>query len=327
MVKFIIRRVLFVIPIMLGVTLIIFCLRAITPGDPIDQLLPAATSTEEQRDALREELGIDKPLAIQFLNYVKGVFTGDFGKSYQTRQNISRDLFARLPVSLMISCGSVVLGLLIGIPLGVVSAQKQYTWVDSVILFLSTLANSTPGFVLALAMITLFSVNLGWLPAVGITDPLGYIMPVVTIAIASLSQYARITRSSMLEVIRQDYIRTARAKGQKESVITLRHSLRNALIPVAAAAGSQLNIQLGGSFIVETVFGVPGIGKFIADSIAVRDFPVIQGGVVMLAFVFTIMNLLVDLSFIVINPRLKTAIISGDSKKRQKKAKTAALEA
>ena len=326
MVLFIIRRVLFVIPIMLGVTLIIFALRVITPGDPLDQIMPSATTTEEQRDAMRAQLGLDQPIPIQFVRYVKGVFTGDFGKSYQTRQPITDTLLVRLPVSLLISCGSVILGLLIGIPLGVISSNRQYSWVDSVVLFFSTIANATPGFVLALTMIAVFSVKLGWLPAVGITNPLGYIMPMVTIAVSTSSQYTRITRSSMLEVIRQDYIRTARAKGQAKITITMRHSLRNALIPVAAAAGSQLNIQLGGAFIIETVFGVPGIGKYIADSIAVRDFPVIQGGVILLAFVLTIMNLIIDLSFIVINPRLKTSVISGRTRMRKTLLKTAAID-
>jgi len=311
---------------MLGVTLIIFALRVITPGDPLDQIMPSATTTEEQRDAMRAQLGLDQPIPIQFIRYVKGVFTGDFGKSYQTRQPITDTLLVRLPVSLLISCGSVILGLLIGIPLGVISSNRQYSWVDSVVLFFSTIANATPGFVLALTMIAVFSVKLGWLPAVGITNPLGYIMPMVTIAVSTSSQYTRITRSSMLEVIRQDYIRTARAKGQAKITITMRHSLRNALIPVAAAAGSQLNIQLGGAFIIETVFGVPGIGKYIADSIAVRDFPVIQGGVILLAFVLTIMNLIIDLSFIVINPRLKTSVISGRTRMRKTLLKTAAID-
>ena len=318
MVRFIIRRILSVIPVMFGVIVIVFVLRTVTPGDPVDQIAPTNSFTEEQREEVREELGLNKPMPVQFLNYVVGVVTGDLGESYITREPVLESMLRRLPVSLTICLGAVAIGLVIGVPLGVISAIKQYTWVDSSLLFLSILAASTPGFVLGLCLITVFAVNLHWLPAVGIASPLGYIMPMFTIAVVTLSQFTRIIRSSMLEVIRQDYIYTARAKGQTERVITTRHALRNALIPVAAAAGNQINIQLGGGFIVEAVFGIPGIGKFMADSIAVRDFPVIQGGVIVLAFMFTIINLLIDLCFVAIDPRLKTSIFDGPRKKRWK---------
>lgn len=321
MLKFIIKRILLLIPIMIGVITVIFILRALTPGDPIDHLAPSHSATEEQREAIRAELGLDKPLIVQYFSYLKGVFTGDFGISYQTKQPITQELMARLPTSLIICFGSVVLGLLLGVPLGVISAVKQYSWTDSVILFLSILTASTPGFVLALGFIAAFAVALHWLPAVGVATPLGYIMPVATIMLASLAQYTRITRSSMLEIIRQDYINTARAKGQTEGTITVKHALRNALIPVVQAAGNQLGIQLGGAFIVEAVFGVPGIGKYIADSITVRDFPVIQGGVIVLALVCTIFNLLVDVVFVIVDPRLKTSILGTSIKIKKKRAK------
>lgn len=303
---------------MLGVVIIVFALRVVTPGDPVDQIAPTNSFTEEQREEVREELGLNKPMPQQFLNYVVGVFTGDLGDSYITREPVLDSMLQRLPVSLTICLGAVFIGLIIGVPLGVVSAIKQYTWIDSLLLFLSILAASTPGFVLGLCLITVFAVNLHWLPAVGIASPLGYIMPMVTISVVTLSQFTRIIRSSMLEVIRQDYIYTARAKGQSELRITIGHALRNALIPVAAAAGNQINIQLGGGFIVEAVFGVPGIGKFMADSIAVRDFPVIQGGVIVLAFMFTIINLIIDLCFVAIDPRLKTSIMEGNRRQRRK---------
>lgn len=320
MLKFIVRRVLLLIPIMIGVITLIFLLRALTPGDPLDHIAPPSSATEEQREAIRADLGLDKPLIIQYFNYIKGVFTGDFGISYQTKQPIVNELMARLPTSLIICFGSVILGVLLGVPLGVVSAVKQYTWKDSVILFFSILTASTPGFVMGLGFIFIFAVSLHWLPAAGVASPLGYIMPIATIMLTSLAQYTRITRSSMLEVIRQDYIYTARAKGQKESVITVKHGLRNALIPVVQAAGNQLGAQLGGAFIIEAVFGVPGLGKYIADSITVRDFPVIQGGVILLALTCTVFNLLVDVAFVVVDPRLKTSVIGASKKKRRKKA-------
>jgi peptide/nickel transport system permease protein len=298
------------IPIMLGVSIIIFILKTVTPGDPVDGLLPE-TATEEQRQEKRIELGLDKPVLVQFLNYVTGVARGDLGVSYRTKRPITEELLQRLPTSLKICFGAVFIGLLLGVPLGIVSALKHYSWLDSVVLVFSMIAASTPGFCLALVLIVIFAVNLDWLPAVGIMSPLGYILPMTTIGISSLSQYTRITRSSMLEVIRQDYIRTARAKGQTETAITFGHALRNAFIPVAAAIGNQVGHQLGGALIVETVFGVPGVGKYIADAISSRNYPAVQGGVLMLAALFTIVNLLVDVSFVLINPRLRTSMLQG----------------
>ena len=308
MTKFVLRRVLLMIPILLGVTLLIFILRAVTPGDPVDSLL-SQNATPEQRAELREELGLNDPLVIQFFRYVKDVFTGDLGLSYSTRQPVLGEILGRFPYTLIICFGAVTIGLLLGLPLGVFSALKQYTWVDSTILVLSMLFAACPGFVLALVLITIFSVNLGWLPAVGLASNLGYILPMVTIGVSSLSRYTRITRSSFLEVIRQDYIRTARAKGQTEGKIIIRHAFRNAFIPVASSIGIQIGHQLGGALIVETVFGIPGIGKYIGDAITARNFPSVQGGVLFLAFVFTLINLLVDLSFVWINPRLKSSFV------------------
>lgn len=306
--KFILRRVLMIIPIMLGVILIIFILRAVTPGDPVDQLL-SQNATEEQREAKREELGLNDPLIVQFFTYVKNVVTGDFGESYKTHQPVLGEILERFPYTVIICFGAVAIGLILGIPLGILSALKQYTWMDSVILILSMIFAACPGFVLALLLITVFSVNLGWLPAVGLPTALGYILPMATIGLGSLSRYTRITRSSFLEVIRQDYIRTARAKGQSENKIITKHALRNAFIPIASSVGVQLGHQLGGALIVETVFGIPGIGKYIGDAIVARNFPCIQGGVLFLALVFTIINLLVDISFVLINPRLKDSVI------------------
>jgi peptide/nickel transport system permease protein len=205
----------------------------------------------------------------------------------------------------------VAIGVILGVPLGIFSALRQYSWLDSVILVLSMIFAACPGFVLALLLISEFSVKLGWFPAVGLPNALGYVLPMVTIALGSLSRYTRITRSSFLEVIRQDYIRTARAKGQNERNIIWKHAFRNAAIPIASSIGVQIGNQLGGALIVETVFGIPGVGKYIGDAITSRNFPAIQGGVLFLAFVFTVVNLLVDISFIYINPRLKSGILSG----------------
>lgn len=309
MVRYIIKRVLWLIPIMLGVLVIVFALRAITPGSPVDQLL-GDTATEEQRQALEKELGLNKSLPEQFIIYVNGVLHGDLGTSYLSKAPVLDEILGRVPTTVIICFGAVFIGLILGVPLGVLSAQKQYTWTDSFILVMSMVLRSIPGFCLGLCMIWIFAVKLHWFPAVGITDPRGYIMPMIAIGLGSMANYTRITRTSMLEVIRQDYVRTARAKGQREGKIVWSHELRNASIPIAASVGTQLGWQLGGALIIESVFGVPGIGKYIGDAVTARNFPAIQGGVIFLAFVFCIVNLLVDLSFTVINPRLKTTIIN-----------------
>lgn len=307
--RFLIKRILMLIPIMLGVMIIIFGIRAITPGDPLDSLL-SETATQEQRAQLASQLNLDKSLPVQFVYYVKGVVTGDFGTSYTTHQPVLTEILSRFPTSIKVCFGAVFIGLLLGVPLGIISALKQYSWLDSAVLVLSMIAHATPGFCLAFLLISLFSIQLKWLPAVGLNSWKGYVLPMATIGLASLSNYTRITRSSMLEVIRQDYIRTARAKGQDEFHITLSHALRNAAVPIVASVGQQIGTQLGGALIVETVFGLPGLGKYIGDAVALRNWPALQGGVLFLALVFTLVNLATDIAFTLVNPRLKSSIMN-----------------
>lgn len=320
---FLLKRVLMLIPIMLGVTLIIFCIRAVTPGNPVDSLL-SENATDEQRQELTHELGLDKSLPEQFIIYVKNVCTGDLGTSYTTHRPVMEELLERFPTSLKVCFGAVLIGLILGVPLGILSALRQYSWVDSFVLVFSMLAHAIPGFCLAFLLITVFSLKLQWLPSVGMTSVLSYVLPMMTIGLNSMANYTRITRSSMLEVIRQDYIRTARAKGQSEGNIVWSHAFRNAAIPVVANIGNQIGRQLGGALIVENVFGMPGIGKYIGDAIAMRNFPAVQGGVLFLALVITLINLLTDLAFTYINPRLKSSIMQGKAKKSSKKAAAAA---
>ncbi len=317
MIRFLFKRILMLVPVMLGVIVIIFAIRAITPGDPLDSLL-SDSATEEQRAELAAELKLDKSLPVQFLYYVKGVVTGDFGTSYTTHQPVLKEILSRFPTSLKVCFGAVLIGLVLGVPLGIISALKQYSWLDSIILVLSMIAHATPGFCLAFVLITVFSLKLRWLPAVGLTSWKSYILPMATIGLASLANYTRITRSSMLEVIRQDYIRTARAKGQTESKITWSHALRNAAVPIVASVGQQFGNQLGGALIVETVFGLPGIGKYIGDAVSLRNWPALQGGVLFLALVLSLINLATDVAFTLVNPRLKSSIMSTKKTKFEK---------
>ena len=216
--------------------------------------------------------------------------------------------------------GAVVIGAVLGVLLGVISALKKYTWVDSLVLVVSMFFQSVPEFVVALVLIMIFAVNLHLLPATGITSAKGFILPMLCIGLSSVASYTRITRSSMLEVLGEDYIRTARAKGQTENNITYHHALRNAMIPVAQSIGTSLGNSIGGGMVIETVFGVPGVGKYIVDSITQRNYPSVLGGALIIAIVLTLINLIVDISFVLIDPRLKTTIIASGAKKPKAKA-------
>ena len=229
-----------------------------------------------------------------------------------------RELAPRLVTSMIVTLGAVAIGAVLGIILGIISAIKKYTWADSLVLIISMFFQSVPEFVVALVLILIFSVQLHLLPATGVEVASGYILPMLCIGLSSVASYTRITRSCMLEVLGEDYIRTARAKGQTEPNIIKRHALRNVMIPVAQSIGSNLGVAIGGGMVIETVFSIPGVGKYIVDAITQRNYPSVLGGVLILALILTLINLLVDISFILIDPRLKTTIISGGAKKAKK---------
>ncbi len=319
MLKYIVKRILYLIPILLGVSAIIFALKTITPGDPARQILGNEAS-EEQVQAKREELGLNDPVVVQYLRYIGGIVTGgDFGDSYRTGEPVLSEIVPRLWTSAKITFGAVIIGAAVGVLLGIISALKKYTWADSLVLVISMFFQSVPEFVVALVLIMIFAVNLHLLPATGLESWQGYIMPMLCIGLSSVAGYTRITRSSMLEVLGEDYIRTAKAKGQSESNITVHHALRNAMIPVAQSVGTNLGNAIGGGMVLETVFGVPGVGKYIVDSITQRNYPSVLGGALIIAMVLTVINLIVDVSFVLIDPRLKTTIISGGAKRAPKK--------
>ena len=305
MYKYVIKRLLMMIPILLGVTFIIFILTYVAPGDPAVLVLGEAAPLEAL-EALREEMGLNDPLLVRYFNYVLDVLQGDLGTSFATRRGVADEVFARFPTTLMLAFYGTILSVIIGIPLGILSATKQYSIFDNAATSIGLLGVSIPNFWLGLMLIILFSVNLGWLPPSGLAEPASWIMPIIMLGTGSAALVMRITRSSMLEVIRQDYIRTARAKGQRESVIIWKHALKNAMLPVVTAVGLDFGMLLGGAILTETIFALPGLGRFMVDSIRTRDLPVIQGGVLILAFVFSFVNLLVDILYAFIDPRIKS---------------------
>jgi len=293
------------IPVVIMVAVLIFTIMYFTPGDPAIIILGPNASLE-QLAAKRVELGIDQPYLVQLLNYLKNVFIRfDFGNSFINGRSVSAQIMERFPRTFMIATFSVLLSVAAGVPLGIIAAVNQYSWKDNASMFAALIAASMPGFWIAQMMSLLFALKLGWLPATGIDSWKCYILPVVANAIGGVAQMARQTRSSMLEVIREDYITTARSKGQVEHKVVYHHALRNALIPIVTCAGGAFGFQLGGALVVETVFSIPGLGKYMMDAISMRDYPAIRGTVIFLAIAFSVVMLAVDILYAFIDPRIK----------------------
>ncbi len=305
MLRYTLQRILMLVPVIIGVTLIIFTLLYITPGDPARMAL-GEDAPEEAVEQFRKNQGLDDPFLIQFSRYVyKGFLYGDFGRSYVTGTPVTEELMQRFPVTLRLAFYAVLLGIVVGIPFGIICAIRQYSIFDSITMLLALIGVAMPSFWLGVLLILLFSVHLGWLPPSGFSTFNEMVMPVFTLSGGSLAIITRMTRSSMLEVIRADFIRTARAKGQSEFKVIFRHALPNALIPVVTVIGMQFGALLGGSILTESVFSIPGVGRLMVDSIRMRDFPIVQGGVLYIAIVYCFINLLVDLVYAWIDPRIK----------------------
>ncbi|MCL2234885.1 MAG: ABC transporter permease [Defluviitaleaceae bacterium] len=303
--KFILKRFLMLIPVLLGLVFILFTILHFAPGDPA-MVIGGEAATEERLQEIREEFGLLDPFIVQFGNYMWGIIRLDFGVSWITNNSVGEEIFARFPNTIQLAAMGVTLGLLLGIPLGILSATKQYSALDTGATVFGLLGVSIPNFWLGLMMIMFFSVTLGWLPPTGFGEPIQWIMPTVAIGTGSMAIIMRMTRSSMLECIRQDYIRTARAKGQKERIVIFRHALKNALIPVTTVAGLNFGFLLGGAVLTETIFAIPGIGSLAVSAIQARDRPVILGGVLLFAVTFSVVNLLVDILYAFIDPRIRS---------------------
>lgn len=302
--KFILRRLVMMAPVLLGVMFIIFTLMYVTPGDPASLLL-GEQAPPEAVAALRAEMGLDDPFLVQFINYVKKAARLDLGISISTKRPVFDELAARFPNTIKLAALSIVLAVFTGIPLGILCATKHNTNFDSITSILGLIALSIPNFWLGLMLILFFAVNLGWLPVSGFGTPLHWIMPTLTIGLSYAGAFMRFSRSSMLEVIRQDYIRTARAKGQKESTVIIRHALKNALIPVITVVGLYFGYLLGGAILTETVFAIPGVGNYMVQSIRSRDFNIVQGGVLMIAIGVSFVSLFVDILYGFADPRIR----------------------
>ena len=318
MIRYIIKRILLMIPVIWGVVTLIFLINTFAPGDPATQIL-GTSATEEQKAVLREDLGLNDPTIVQYFTYLKNlVVHGDMGISYSSKQSVSGEIASKFPTTLKLAGFCTIWSILVGVPMGIASAVKRYTWVDNLAMTFALVAVSIPTFWLGIMMIIIFSVKLHWLPSFGVDNPLGWILPTVALSVMSIAQIARTTRSSMLEYLNSDFVRTARAKGQKESVVIFRHMFKNALIPIITVAGGTFGALLGGAVMMEQVFAIPGLGKYMVDAIKANNYPAVRGGVLYLAVVQSIVNLLIDLIYAFIDPRIKASFKSRGIKRTRR---------
>jgi peptide/nickel transport system permease protein len=317
MAKYIAKRLLMLIPVLLGISLVVLILIDVTPGDPARMML-GAQATQEQVDALREELGLNDPLPVRYGRFLWDVAHGDFGKSLMTKRAVATEMMERLPYTLTLVVFGIVLSIVIGIPIGVFAATRHHTWKDNAAIFLALIAVSMPSFWFALLIIRLFSVQLGWLPARGVDTWMGWILPSVAMALGLTAIIARQMRSDLLEVLRQDYITTARSKGLAERKVVYRHALKNAMIPVIMVIGGIFGVSLGGSLITEVIYSIPGLGQYIMTGLSNRDYPVIQSGILIISAMFALIILLVDVVFALVDPRIRSQY-AGKSKRKEGK--------
>jgi peptide/nickel transport system permease protein len=303
-IRYVITKLLLTIPLLLGVTFLLFVIGQLTPGDPVLIML-GERAPEEEVVRLRDSLGLDKPWFIQYLQFVGNALQGDLGISYRSKLPVIGEVLSRLPATAQLAGCALLFSVVLGLTMGVVSAVKRNSWIDRLAMLFATVGSSVPVFWSGLILIVLFAVNLGWLPASGRGTPQHLIMPSIALGAGAAALIARITRSSMLESLNQDYVRTARAKGLAENVVIIRHALRNALIPVVTVVGLQTGALMAGAVLTETVFSWPGIGFLIVQSIGQRDYPVLRASVLLIATIFTLINLALDVLFVQLDPRIK----------------------
>jgi peptide/nickel transport system permease protein len=300
-------RLVGTIPVLLGVTVVVFLMTLLTPGDPVVALLgdSAQGITGEAREALRRELGLDRPLPLQYLDYLGGLLRGDLGTSVRSRRPVLHEVLDRLPATAELALAGLTIAVLVGVSLGVAAALKRRTYIDALAIGIALVGVSVPVFWSGFILMLVFSLELGWLPASGRGTPQHLVLPALTVGIASAAFIARITRGAVIETLNQDYVRTARAKGLHGRVVVVKHALRNALLPIVTVIGLQLGGLLGGSVLTETVFAWPGVGRMLVDAIVARDLPLVQGSVLLVSLIFIMVNLLVDLSYAWINPKVR----------------------
>ena len=302
--RYIIKRLLMLMPVLLGVAFIIFAIMNVAEGDAVYQVA-GPDATEEQLEALREEMGLNGSLIERYFRYILNLLRGDLGTSYVSKMDVMQLYMQRLPNTLKLASLAMFVAVIISVPLGIVAAVNQNSWKDTLAMILALLGLSMPNFWLGLLLMLLFSLKLGWFPSGGAEGFRSVVLPAVTVGVGLAALLTRTTRSSMLDVLRQDYLRTARAKGVSERKVVYHHALRNALIPIITIFGVQFSNVLGGSVLAETVFAWPGVGRLVVDAIDQRDIPTVTGALIMTTMLVTIVNLVVDIVYAYVDPRIK----------------------
>lgn len=298
------RRLLETIPLMLIISIFVFMFIHLLPGDPARQIA-GLEATYDEVEAIREEFGLNKPLIVQYFDYMKGLLTGNMGRSMKSNIPVSELIWSRFQFTIQLVFAGLIWAPFVGIFIGVICAIKRGTWVDLGGMLIAICGLSAPGFVLGLVGIQVFSVKLGWFPTGGLDGIKSLFLPSIVMGTGIMATLARYSRSSMLEVLREDYVRTARAKGQKESIVMFRHAFKNSLIQVVTILGLQIGGLLSGSVITENIFSIPGMGRLLTDSISYRDYPAIQGLLMIFALEYVLINLIVDVLYGVINPKIR----------------------
>jgi ABC-type dipeptide/oligopeptide/nickel transport system permease component len=303
--RYLLKRLVSAILVIFGVTLLVFTMVRLVPGDPVDIMFAnQPRPTPEQRAALRHQLGLDLPIHRQYLHFLGRALRGDLGRSFRTKQPVTSEIVARLPNTVKLTMASLSIAVLFGVCAGMLAAMFKGSWIDAATMVIAILGVSLPAFWLGLMLILLFAVQLGWFPVSGAATWRHLVLPAVTLGVLTSGILARMTRSSLLEELSRDYVRTARAKGLRESAVIARHALRNALIPVVTIVGLQLGQLLSGAFIIEAVFAYPGVGLLAVNALQARDFPLIQGIVLLVAVIYVVVNLAVDLLYCLLDPRV-----------------------
>lgn len=303
--KYILQRLGMMVIVVFGISFIVFTIMNLTPGNAA-QLILGQSASPEQVARLEEELGLNNPFFVRYFEYIFNMLKGDFGESYQTGLPVLQEILSRFPTTLTLAAIAMFIATLVGVPVGVISAVRQYSIVDGVSTIAALIFASVPSFVLGLVLMLIFSLNLHWLPATGISGFSSYIMPALTLSAGTMATLVRMTRSTMLEVLKQDYIRTARAKGAAEKSIILKHSLRNALLPIVTVIGVDFGYLLGGTVVIESVFSISGIGSLLISCIRMKDTPVVMAAIMFVTLAYSLVNLVVDIIYAYIDPRIKS---------------------
>ena len=303
MLQYIIKRLLSTIPVLLGISFLLFFMLRMLPGDPA-QVLAGQMASPEEIENIRNQLGLNEPVHVQYGKFLTRLVQFDLGRSARTRNPVTQEVWARLPNTMLLAVVAITLACVFGIPAGIISAVRPYTWMDYLVTSAALFGISMPVFWLGLMLVVVFSVMLHWLPAGGTGSWQHVVLPSVTLASFVVAFIARMTRSTMIEVLSQDYTTTARSKGLKERVVIIKHALKNALIPIITVVGLQFGLLLGGAVLTETVFAWPGIGRLIVDSILARDYPMIQGTILIFGLLYILVNLVVDLIYAWVDPRI-----------------------